>query len=284
MELREIIYHDRTRNKIAVFPSQADTDITFICLPAMGVRASYYESFATHLCSAGFNVVTADWRGQGHSSVRASRTTDFGYEQMIGDVKELAAYATDWFPATRKVIIGHSLGGQIGSLFAARYQDLVSGLILVTACSVYYKGWSTSTSYKLRFAGSVFHPVSKIVGYFPGFKIGFGGRESRTVMKDWSRNALSGNYVLTNSTYNYEEALQNLAKPVLSISLENDRLASKHAVENLYKKFGSQSTVSHRHLNSSETNVLPLTHFSWAKHPDYFANMIKEWTHHNLLK
>ena len=284
METREIKYDDATCNRAMVFSADQKTDITFVCLPAMGVRASYYESFATRLCSAGFNVVTADWRGHGHSSVRASRTTDFGYEQIISDVKKLIDYTTDWFPTTQKVVIGHSLGGQIGSLFAARYQDSLSGLILITACSVYYKGWDVSTSYKLRFAGNVFHPISKMIGYFPGIKIGFGGRESRTVIRDWSHNALSGNYVLTNSKYNYEEALQKLAKPVLSISVENDRLASKLAVENLYRKFGHQSAVSHQHLGSSETKLSPLTHFSWAKKPDYFVKMIEKWTQHNLPK
>ena len=82
----------------------------------MGVRASYYESFAANLCEHGFNVVTADWRGQGKSSERASRTTNFGYEDIICDLRELIEHTDTWFPNTKKIIVGHSLGGQISKL------------------------------------------------------------------------------------------------------------------------------------------------------------------------
>ena len=142
METREILYSDKTVNQITTFRGKENIDITLICLPAMGVRASYYELFAATLCRQGFNVIIADWRGQGKSSVRASRAIDFGYEEIIRDIKELIEYAEAWFPGTKKIIVGHSLGGQIGSLFASRYSKVVSGLILITSCSVYYKGWN----------------------------------------------------------------------------------------------------------------------------------------------
>jgi predicted alpha/beta hydrolase len=49
----------------------------------MGVRGSYYTDFAKMLSRAGFNVVTSDLRGVDSSSVRASRSCDFGYEEII---------------------------------------------------------------------------------------------------------------------------------------------------------------------------------------------------------
>lgn len=281
MEIREIRYRDGAYNKATVFAATQTTDATFVCLPAMGTRASYYRTFASQLSAQGFNVLTVDWRGQGHSSVRASYTTDFGYKEMIDDVRELVTQVDHWFAGTKKIIIGHSLGGQIGSLFAARYAAMVDRLVLITSCSVYYRGWDKSTAYKLRVAGNTFYPVSRAIGYFPGGKVRFGGRESRTVMKDWCRNALSGKYELTHSTYDYEKALQSLSKPVLSISVENDRLASKQAVTNLYEKFGATSSVSHVHLTSATTGLSPLTHFSWAKSPQYFVNTIQDWVQNN---
>ena len=278
MELREIVYRDGTTSKITVFPACHATNTTFVCLPAMGVRASYYRAFADGLSAKGFNAITADWRGQGHSSVRASYRVDFGYEDIIADIKKLMEDADTRFPATKKILIGHSLGGQLGSLFAARYTDMIHGLVLVTACSVYYKGWNKSTAHKIRFAGNTFYPVSKVLGYFPGSKVGLGGRESRTVMKDWCRNALSGKYEPTNAAHNYEKSLQACSQPVLSISVKDDRLASEQAVKNLYEKFGEKSVVSHLHLTSETTGVTPLTHFSWAKYPEPFVNLITNWT------
>lgn len=279
---KEIKYSDNTKNVLTVFSAKEKSDITLICLPAMGVRASFYDTFAENLNSLNYNVITTDWRGQGKSSVRASRSTNFGYENIIGDIKETIDYADTWFPNTKKVIVGHSLGGQLGSLYASRYPEEISGLVLITSCNVHYKGWEKGTAMKLRFAGNLFYPVSKVIGHFPGIKIGFGGKEARTVMKDWCNNALNGKYEITNSDYDYENALDKLSKPVLSISVESDILASKRAVENLYKKFGTSSTISHLHLNSSETGISPLNHFSWAKEPEYFVNLVKNWTQEHL--
>ena len=65
--------------------------------------------------------------------------------------------------------------------------------------------------------------------------------------------------------------------PVLTISIENDFLASKKAVENLYKKFNPESNIKHIHLRLNETDISPLNHFSWAKKPNYFSNLLKLW-------
>lgn len=280
METREIQYRDKTTNQITLFPSNEKNRFTLICLPAMGVRASYYELFAKSLCKEGFNVITADYRGQGNSSVRASGNVDYGYEEIIGDVKELIEHTDTWFPETKKIIIGHSLGGQIGSLFESRYAK-ASGLILITACSVYYKGWEKWDRMKIRFAANIFYPLSKIIGHFPGNKIGFGGREARTLIKDWSYNARCGEYKISNTNYQYETSLRQMNTQVLCISIDNDWLASKQAVKNLYDKFHSGSSIVHLHVTSDESRIASLNHFSWAKTPDYFVQVIKEWISEN---
>ena len=183
----------------------------------------------------------------------------------------------NWFPNTQKIIVGHSLGGQIGSLFAAQFPNAINGLILITSCSVHYKGWNKWASLKLRFAGTMFNSISKIIGYFPGNKIGFAGKESRTVIKDWSYNVRNGEYRLANSDYDYEKALKRLNKPVISISIKNDYLASRKAVENLYNKFSTESDIYHLHLTPEETGISPLNHFTWAKKPEYFSEIIEKW-------
>jgi predicted alpha/beta hydrolase len=283
METKEIIYSDKTKSKVAIYGT-GNNNITLILLPAMGVRATFYNKFANNLSSLGFNVITADWRGQGYSSVRASRTTNFGYKEYIKDIKELFDYTNIWFPDTKKIIVGHSLGGQIGSLIASRYSNLLSGLILITSCNVYYKGWKNWSANKVYIAAKIFYPISKIIGFFPGNIIGFGGKEARYVMKDWSNNGLNGTYKIANSNFDYEIALKKLRLPVLSISIENDFLASKISVENLYNKFNSESNIKHIHLAVNNKNMQPLNHFNWTKEPDYFSEIIKKWIIKNIKK
>jgi predicted alpha/beta hydrolase len=57
-------------------------------------------------------------------------------------------------------------------------------------------------------AGMFFYPLSRLLGYFPGRVIGFGGREARTVMKDWTHNLKTGSYKLTTSIFDYDSALK----------------------------------------------------------------------------
>ena len=279
---KQITYSDNTQNTFTTFSSQSESKITVICLPAMGVRATFYKSFAKELNSKGYNVIIADWRGHGKSSVRASRKVNFGYKELISDIRQLIEHSEVWFPNSKKLIIGHSLGGQVGSLFTSRFTEIIDGLILITSCSVYYKGWDKRTSLKLFFAGKLFYPLSKIFGYFPGDIIGFGGKEAQFVMKDWCFNTISGNYQITNSSFDYENSLNKLCKNILSISIENDYLASKSAVENLNEKFNPKSNIEHIHLTEKETKIKPLNHFSWAKKPKYFTELIEKWINGNI--
>jgi predicted alpha/beta hydrolase len=281
---KEITYSDNTKNKVSVFSSKTESNVTIICLPAMGVRATFYKHFAKELNSKGYNVITADWRGQGKSSIRASRKMNFGYKEFISDIKQLIEYSEIWFPNSKKLIVGHSLGGQVGSLFTSRFTEYIDGLILIASCSVYYKGWNKRTSLKLFFAGKVFYPISRIFGYFPGNIIGFGGKEAQFVMKDWCFNTISGKYQITNSNFDYEKSLSELYKNILTISIDNDYLASKNAVENLYRKFNSKSNIDHLHLTEKETKIKPLNHFSWAKKPTYVSDIIEKWINGNVEK
>jgi predicted alpha/beta hydrolase len=274
---KDIQYRDKTLNRLSVFSPDIPADTTFICLPAMGIRASYYKQFAAELSLHGYNVITADWRGHGNSSVRASRKIDFGYEDLVQDLKEVIDLVKTWFPDTKIILVGHSLGGQIGSLFASRYANVVSGLILIASCSVYTNGFDNWNRKRLHLAANLFSPLSKLFGHFPGTKIGFGGREAKRVMQDWCLNARTGTYNLTNSNHDYELSLSQMTLPVLSISLENDQLAPKRAVENLLNKFNRESSILHLHLTSSQTQISPLNHFSWAKNPEYFIRTIVNW-------
>ena len=147
---------------------------------------------------------------------------------------------------------------------------------------MHYQGWQGWARFKVQIAGHTFYPISRLAGYFPGSVIGFGGREARKVMKDWSHIALSGKFEPADATFNYETGLKKIRKPVLSISVENDFLASKQAVKNLYGKFSKEASVTHLHLSSKETNIEKLNHFNWAKQPDYFGEVIKDWIGKNI--
>lgn len=277
IQTKEIIYRDDSTIQVSVFAATNTKADLLILFPAMGVRATFYKHLAAQFAKEDIHVVTVDWRGHGGSSIRPSRKVNFGYEDKVQDIRETVEQVAKWFPESKKYLIGHSLGGQIGSLFVARYPKMVQGIILVTSCSVYYKGWDGWGATKVKIAGRIFYPISKILGYFPGNIIGFGGKEARTTMRDWSKNALSGKYEITHSNFNYEKALSQSETNILAVSIDGDNLAPKRSVENLFQKFSSSSSTTHLHLTKNEIGELSNHHFKWAKEPNYIVGVIKDW-------
>ncbi len=281
METKSIHYQDGSSNQASIFPARKAAKAIIVCLPAMGVRASYYNDSALALSAYDFHVITIDWRGHGQSSLRAGRTTDFGYEELVNDLKELLECTENWFSVMPVYVVGHSLGGQIASLCAARYPGVIQGLVLIASCSVYYQGWEGRGAWRVWLAAKLFHPLSKVVGYFPGNMIGFGGREARKVMHDWCYNGLYGKYRLAGSPFDYEAALKKMAAPSLAISIPGDELAPVKATENLVGKFAPIPNTaigrSHLTLDNNPNNARPYNHFNWVKQPQEIIQHIVAW-------
>ncbi|WP_020538689.1 alpha/beta hydrolase family protein [Lewinella cohaerens] len=277
METRSIYYRDGSSNEASVFTAPSAAKAIIICLPAMGVRASYYRDFAQALSEQAFHVVTIDWRGHGQSNLRAGRTIDFGYEELVEDLSELLDYTENWFSVMPVYIVGHSLGGQIASLCTARYPGLIQGLILIASCSVYYEGWEEKGAWRVWLAAKLFHPLSKVVGHFPGKVIGFGGREARKVMHDWCYNGLYGKYRLAGSPFDYEAALAKMETPSLAISIRSDEMAPRKAMDNLVGKFAPTAERRHLELSDNPQNANPYNHFNWAKQPKKVVQQIVSW-------
>lgn len=275
MQFDDISFGDSTC-RVSVWSGKT-TAPTLICLSAMGVRASYYEPFAFNLNNRGFNIITSDWRGIGQSSIRPSRHIDFGFQELIEDVGSIIRFAEERFPETAKVIVGHSLGGQIASLYTAQYPHDIRALILIASCSVYHKGWRGLPKLRVLLAGNLFFPISWLVGYFPGRQIGFGGREARTVIRDWSHTIRTGLYQPKGMMFDLEYALSKLSMPRLAISFNGDQFAPEIAVQNLLNKFNPALPARHHLIDSQQSGVKALNHFNWVKQPEYFANLIEEW-------
>jgi pimeloyl-ACP methyl ester carboxylesterase len=88
--------------------------------------------------SDNYHVVAVDLNGHGKSQDRAEENTT---ESYLSDIEEIVRCYT------RPVICGHSMGGMLAQLFALRYPDLISGIILV------------GTGARLRVASFIFEAI-----------------------------------------------------------------------------------------------------------------------------
>src|SRR5687768_6872989 len=98
-------------------------------LPALGVPAQKYDTFADALAARGIDVVVPDWRGLGTSTWRAGRRCDWGYRELFADLDAALASLGD----NPRVFGGHSLGGQFAAMLAARRPAACAGLALVAS-------------------------------------------------------------------------------------------------------------------------------------------------------
>jgi len=268
---------DGARASFRLFPADDPNAPIVVCAPGMGVRGRYYSDFARMLSRSGFHVLTSDLRGVDSSSLRASRDCDFGYEEIIHcDFPALLDAARQRFPSNERLLLGHSLGGQLSALYLSVYPDAARALILVAAGNVYYKGWSGLRRWRLLVAIVWLRTLATLLGYIPAGKSGFADNQARTVVVDWSNNCFTGRYVVANSTHDYEESLQRMAKPVLAISFELDQLAPQRSVEFLLGKLAS-STMTRRHFAADDAAIARAGHFDWAKRAGAVVETIRTW-------
>ena len=270
-----IQFRDGATNQLTHFAAENSSGL-ICCFPALGVRASYYRPLAEYLALLGWDVITVDWRGHGHSSVRPSRTVDFGYETLVEDMVEVFEKVSSQFPKQKPFLLGHSLGGQIGSLYASQYPDMIKGMMLVASCMVYHTGWEGNGEWKVHLSTRLFPFLAKVVGHFPGKTVGFGGKEARTTMIDWGNNGRTGMYQLVDSQTDYDADLKKLVLPVIAVSLEGDDFAPQKAVRNLTGKYSPEAAITHRHLLQSETSG-KLGHFGWVKQANSVGNTLDKW-------
>ncbi len=275
----DVFAEDGVSSSITVFEPQGESSLPVItCFPAMGVSAEYYRTLAHSLAKEGLIVVTSDLRGIGSSSVRASKQNNFGYFEMIHyDWSAIIKAVKNKFPKNKMFIFGHSLGGQLSSLYLSHQKDCeISGLILVTVNSVYYKGYGFPDGLKVLVGTNLAYLIALFVGYFPGRTFGFGGIEAKNVIRDWSRQGRTGLYEILNSSLHYETLLAKLTLPVISFSFEGDFFAPSGAAQHLVGKM-KNANVKHVHMQPEEYGLKNKFHFSWSKKPDFIVSLIMEW-------
>ena len=260
---------------VTTVKNASDTPV-FLILPAMGVRAKFYQPLAKAFVENGINCVISDLRGLGTSSIRPSSKVDFGYQEMIADLETVVAIVKEKFANRPIFILGHSLGGQVASLYLSKHSNTVNGLILVAASSVYYKGWAGFQKWKTLMGVRLFSGLSQLLGYFPGDKVGFGGKGAKTVLLDWSHLGLTGVFKLSGDTFDYEAALKRTTIPLFAAAIEGDTLAPKAAMRNLYQKFHPENPTTTYEL-TKEMVGKPLNHFNWVKNNVPLVARIKEW-------
>jgi len=236
-------------------------------LPAFGTPAGYYGRFAGQLAEAGFQVAVLDWRGHGGSTPAISRRSRFGYRDLVDDVGAVID-ALGWDRGV--TLAGHSFGGQLSLLYAARTRDpRVGRLAVIATATPHFAAYPGARRFSVLLGSQTMLATSWLRGYWPGW--GFGGVQSRGTITDWARFVRTGRLPGWDAISS-EAALAGLTLPVLSVDVEGDTLTPSVTVTRLLDKLTSASVT--RITYTADEAGAPIDHFKWARNGAALATRI----------
>ncbi len=278
--MTEGVWHSLTTEGDAIVPVQlfkpeAEHTATLLLLPALGIKARFYQRLAVGLAAAGIQTILFEQRGHGESPYRAKRGKIFGFDQFLNeDIPTAMTFAKAEAQGKPFYLGGHSLGGHFSAITAGRNSSGIDGVLQLACGFPFHKLYDAKAAGKIRTLCRLLPPLCFLFGYFPGEKVGFGGREYRQLMMDWRRWALGG-------TYDYgghetiEDDMASYNGRLLSVSFEKDFFASDKATEYSRTRLKAANVTALK-LGAAEQGK-HLGHFDWARKPDRVVDAIVAW-------
>jgi predicted alpha/beta hydrolase len=245
-------------------------------LPALGVPAVKYDAFARALVKDGVACAVHEWRGNGSSSLRARRGVDWGYRELLQYDLPAAIAALD--ESSRWYFGGHSLGGQLAAMAAARQPQRSAGLVLLATGVPHAPTFTGRQRLGVGLFARVLPLLTRLAGYYPGDRLGFAGREAGQLMRDWADTVRTGRYGHYGHRDGLDEALSRLRQPVLCLRMTHDWLVPAASMQALMDKMGGGGTVQ---LFDDTRLGTRADHFRWMRQPEALAACIAGWLRAN---
>lgn len=253
----------------------SEVKASVIILPAMGVRASFYRTFAHSLMDFDMAACVMEYRGLGDSRLRAGWKTDFGYKEHQEDVAALILRVKAEYPDQPVYIAGHSFGGHLGMMTAGLEPTSFDGIIMLASGTPWHEAFEGKAAKHLKRFGWFVPVVMALYGHFPGHKFGFAGREARSHMRDWLQLSTRNCFNIIGVRDDLEECIADYKGRVLCLSFARDIMAPLKASELILGKM-PKASVDLQIVGDAEING-EATHFGWAKTPQCISQRISEW-------
>jgi predicted alpha/beta hydrolase len=242
-----------------------------VFVPALGTPARVYTRFAEALAARGIGVLVVELRGVGRSTVSASRQVDWGYADLVdGEVASAVQSARVLWPGRPLWLGGHSLGGHLALMHQARYPTAaVDGLLLIASGAPYWRSYAGLMAWITQGFGRIVRWSSRGFGYFPGHRLGFGGRQAASLMLDWATFLETGRPTARGwSDESWRAALKVLQRPTLALHVPGDRYAPVATIQHLL-----DLTAIEPRVDTVDYHDAP-GHFGWLKRSEPVVDRI----------
>ncbi|MFO1286524.1 MAG: hypothetical protein U1F49_08305 [Rubrivivax sp.] len=202
----------------------------------------------------------------------AARGVDWGYVDLFQHEVQGGIAALRQRLRERPVaLIGHSLGGHLGLMARAQGVSGLAGVLAVASGTPTLRFFSARLRWQIRVVLAAHGVSGPLLGYFPGDRLGFGGRQSRRLMDEWALLARLGRFEIggRNLLELRSEAARRI--PVHSLSLPRDTYAPRAAAAHLLQLAGLDAEGHIERFDVPGPHGLPFGHFDWLKSPQTLA-------------
>ena len=241
-----------------------------VIAPALGVRASYYGLLCAQLAEGGIDAVAVDLPGTGTSPIRASRRHDWGYDEVIEHYRSACEAVRRRRPGVPLIVIGHSIGGQIALMLGGCAIEGLVGTVVVASGCPWWRCWDGLDAPRILASTTAAMGLAKVLGYFPGDRVGFGGREARTLIRQWANASQTGRY--ESDDFDGEALLQRPGPPALAICIEGDNLAPAASMRLPLGRM-TQRSITFEHWADAPYGG---DHNRWPTQPDFVAQRVSK--------
>lgn len=279
MSTRKITMADGSETVLERFGEPSErSKAAIVFFPALGTPIRYYRKFGETLASRGYCIAMPETRGQLQSSVRDVKQHNFGYKEVV--TLDMVAAIANMRQETESLplfLVGHSLGGQLALLYRCRFEIDLGGIILVASGSNYYRSLPSAMTRQSRHINiRLVRLINNALGYFPGDKLGFGGRQPLNIINDWTFEGLNGRYRIAGDEFDYNAALARLDLPILMLSLDSDPLIPRSSADFLASKLEA-AKIDQETLPAVQVRKAASNHFAWAKQSEPIVDALDHW-------
>jgi predicted alpha/beta hydrolase len=243
-------------------PDQANGKV-ILMNAATGVQQYFYFNYAQFLANKGYTVYTYDYRGIGKSVVGNLKDSKANYSDWGSvDFSSMFLHLKNAHSDKKYYLIGHSFGGNCLGMSA--YAHEFEKIVTVSSQNGYWRYFPSSKQGLILFISKLSMPIlSRIMGYYPSKIKGLGESLPKGVGLDWAKvltHPLSVESLVSGTTNFYKK----IKSDMLMISIEDDWMASRLAVDKLAEAFSS-ANIKRRHISLSETGNKSIGHLNFFR-------------------
>ncbi|MFY9243647.1 MAG: alpha/beta fold hydrolase [Polaribacter sp.] len=243
-----------------------------------GIPQKLYANFAKYLTENGFTTLTFDYRGIGKSKPASlknfdAKIRDWGQKDMVG----VFDWVIDNFPDYKKVIVAHSLGGQMVGLM--RNNNKINQLYLIASSTGYWRDMNSPYKWILPPIWFLFIPLSiKIYGFANAKKIKQGENLPKGVALEWRNWCINPTYFENEFDKTLSPLYFNKLKaPIKSIQILDDPIANEVTIGKLLDYY-SNAKITKEKINPRDLGARKIGHVG------YFSRKFKNTLWSNLVK